>query len=46
VSITPSAADKGKDLPLLGQTTFTATDKATGGSLAGAAMALTTDNGT
>ena len=45
VSVTPSAADKGKDLPLLGQTTFTATDKDTGGALAGAAMALTTASG-
>jgi hypothetical protein len=46
VSVTPSADDKGKDLPLLGQTTFTATDKDTGGSLAGTATALTTANGT
>ena len=45
VSVTPSAADKGKDLPLLGQTTLTATDKATGGSLANAAIALTTASG-
>jgi len=45
VSVTPSADDKGKDLPLLGQTTFTATDKDTGGTLAGAAMALTTASG-
>ena len=45
VSVTPSAADKGNDLPLLGQTTFTATDNDTGGALAGAAMALTTASG-
>jgi len=45
LSIAPATSDANKVLPLLGETTFTATDKATGGSLANSAMALTTDTG-
>jgi hypothetical protein len=45
VSLTPGTSDANKTLPLLGETMFTATDKATSGSLASSAMALTTDNG-
>ena len=45
VSVTPAANGAIKNLPLLGETTLTATDKTTAGALANSAMALTTDSG-
>ncbi len=46
LNVTAPAAYTGKALPLLGETTLTATDSATAGSLADSAAALTTNLGT
>jgi hypothetical protein len=44
VSVTPTAEEAGKNVPLLGETGFTATDQDTGASLSSSAQAIGTDD--